>query len=101
MNDAKRHDLYLECACTAPECTLRFMWYEDWPPDDPQIFLHYFLPRGHWWERLWLAVRYLFNRFPPYGFFGEALLEDDKVERLSAFVDEYLEYRERAIEGSE
>lgn len=44
--DSKRHDLYLECACTAPECTLRFMWYEDWPPDDPQIFLHYFLMRG-------------------------------------------------------
>jgi len=97
---SERH-LYIESNCREMECMLRFTRYSSFYGDPPTMYLHYFLPRDRFWKRLWLAVRYLFNRFPPYGYFGETSFEEDSAYELCQFLYGYLSacYRHRTGGG--
>lgn len=84
-------DLFITCDCGSPECTLWFRYFSAFREDPPEVYLSYFLPRGRWYQRLWIAALYLFNKFPHYSHFGETIFDYERARSVRDFMDEYME----------
>lgn len=77
---------YLECGCHSPEHTLRFVYFDD-PPGF--LYLHVFLEERGFFERLWLAVKYVFGYKSRFGHFTEFVFSPEDVKKLIATLKEY------------
>lgn len=67
---------YLECECSTPEHTVRFLRDEDY------TYITFFLGTGPWYKRVVTAVKYVFGYKCRYGHFDEVILGSDKVREL-------------------
>jgi len=69
---------YFECQCTSPEHGIKFEYDED-----NEIILSYFLNQYRsWWQRVWIAVKYVFGYKCRYGHFDVTLFKNEDIPRL-------------------
>lgn len=73
---------YLECRCSTPEHTVRFA------KDEDSMYITFFLSFGPWYERLFVATKYLFGYKCRYGHFDEIVLGRKEVENLVRILKE-------------
>ena len=82
MKDTEYH--YIECDCTNDEHRIVITKFDD----DGEIYVHYFLEqRKNIWERIKIAVKYIFGYKCKYGHFGETVLSKKEIERLKTFLE--------------
>ena len=85
---------HITCSCTDYGHEMR-AGFDTEPDYFSDLSISYHLDsRRPWYNRLWLAVKYLFNRSCPYGDIGEVLLTPTEVAKLRDFCNDYLEHRE-------
>jgi len=78
---------YFECACHSMDHTLRFTFDKE----DHLIYAEAFLQDRHWYERIWLGLKYFFGYKTRHGQFGEWIMKDVDAERLRSMLDEFIE----------
>lgn len=88
-------DFYLHCGCEEMDHMVRisFSKQEPDPGKDPNhlgdmFFIHYFLPTGRWYKRIWLALKYIFGFKSNYGEFGETVIHLPEATRLAQFLND-------------
>ena len=73
---------YLECSCSSPEHTVRFI------RDEEFTYMTFFLSEGPWYSRLAKAVKYVFGYKCRYGHFDEVVLGKNEVAELIRVLSE-------------
>jgi hypothetical protein len=88
---------YFSCSCHSAEHTLRF----DYDPDDGElyttVYLHAYRP---WYQRVWLAVKYVFGRNRRYGDFDCFTLDPrdrDRFVNMATSFQRYHDSRQNAV----
>lgn len=77
---------YIECECHSPEHTLRYSLDHE----DQVIYVSVYLDQYHpWYERAWIAVKYLFGYKCRYGHFDCVLMGPEQVEQLKKVLQEF------------
>ena len=91
-----QRDHFVKCQCDLNEHMVRFTY---WPrrknargdEDPPEMWIHcQLVPHNSFWERLKLAVKYLFKRGPGkeyWGFWDETLLDEEEMLKLEQFME--------------
>lgn len=69
---------YLECACYSPCHTLR-IWADD---EDELVMVEVHLTQLPWYERLWVAVKYVFGTTNKLHSFEETMLNKEQQKIL-------------------
>lgn len=67
---------YLECSCSTPEHTVRFL------KDDDFVYMTFFLSEAPWYKRIVNALRYVFGYKCRYGHFDEVVLDKEGVAKM-------------------
>lgn len=79
---------YVECACSSLEHSVRFCYYKD-EPDTLYITVH--LNKLSFFERLILAVKYVFGYQSKYGCTEETILGPPEINNLYNILTQYSE----------
>ena len=82
---------HFDCQCYSDEHTLRFM-LEEHDAGDPEIYTSVFLgdyPR--WWERVWVAIKYIFGYKCKYGHFDCFIMRAEDVDRMMTLLEKFRE----------
>lgn len=88
---------YIECNCTSAEHTLRFTIDND--EECPALYVAVQLNRFHgFFERLWLAIKYVFGYECKFGHWDEVILMGDNVRKMRNLCDSHLAQWERKYE---
>lgn len=90
MSGYESHEKTVVCDCGSMEHIIRFMWWNGTDPQDSVIYVHYFLQNNGFFERVVNAIKYIFGFKSKYGHFGEVLINIDKAEKLSDFLNEFI-----------
>ena len=70
---------YFDCQCDCSEHVLRFII----DPDDGQVWTEVYLNPWHpWYQRLWIAIKYVFGHKSKYGAFDCTMLRTDDYPRF-------------------
>lgn len=89
---------YLECDCSTIDHLLRITLSEPTreDPDDVDLYTEVQLNSYHpWYQRIWLAIRYVFNDAPKYGHWDCFLFNKETALAVRELIDRYLEHHER------
>lgn len=78
---------WFECQCGSDEDTLRFVLCKD--EDYKEVYLSIFLDNGHWWERMWLGLKYIFGYKCKYGHFNCWTLNENDVAKLGKMIEDF------------
>jgi hypothetical protein len=74
---------YLDCQCDCNEHVLRFVM----DPGDGELWLETYLSQYHtWYERVWIALKYVFGHQSSYGAFDCTLLKPEDYGRLASLL---------------
>jgi hypothetical protein len=88
----KMQTTYYTCECHSSEHTLRF----DYDPIDGELYttayLHAYRP---WYQRLWLAVKYVFGRNRNFGDFDCWSLNPSDRDRFLALATEFKKFHDK------
>ena len=77
---------YIECSCSTPEHTIRFIYEEDVHIKDT-VYLCVFLQHFPFFKRIWIAIKYIFGYKCIYGHFDEAVLNKEGIDKLRNFLE--------------
>lgn len=70
---------HFDCACSDFNHTVRFTL----DPDDGDLYIDVRLNNwGHWYTRIWTAIRYIFKRHVAYGHYDVTILRDEDYDRM-------------------
>ena len=70
---------YFECACYSDEHTLKFVYDKK----EQEIYTSVFLYDYHrWYQRLWIAIKYLFGYKCKYGHWDTFLMRPEDLDRF-------------------
>jgi len=58
--------------------------------DAPEMYLQFYLVAGRWWQRLWVAVRYVLGYKSQFGAWDEIVLGREAVREMASFLDDFL-----------
>jgi hypothetical protein len=72
------HFSHLVCQCTSPEHTMQWVYFDN----DPNIYALVHLNHLPFWQRLWVAIRYICGYSSKYGCFEEFCLRPEDVGKL-------------------
>lgn len=84
---------FFECMCGSDEHTLRFTLnfdVNDYSGDYPCIYTSIFLREKVWWERIWVAVKYVFGYKCIYGHWDNWEMLPKDVHRLKAMCEKFI-----------
>jgi hypothetical protein len=77
--EIEKMDRYICCACHTDEHVIRLIWEEDYPNE---IFLHYHLVPAPFFNRIWIAIKYVFGFKSKYGMFGEFVITNENKQNM-------------------
>lgn len=84
---------YIHCGCFSMTHDIRVsFWKEEIYRDEDAnhsgdtFYIHYYLPTGKWYKRIWLALKYVFGFRSEFGEFGETIMHRGEASRLAAFL---------------
>jgi len=79
---------YFECACGSAEHTIRFtLDTQNMPPlISADIYLDHYIP---WYNRIWVAIKYVFKLPPQNCHFDNWIMWDDDVTRLKNMCENF------------
>jgi hypothetical protein len=83
-------NVYIECVCHSPEHTIHLMRVEnpyDSNPDD-EFYMGVYLENGHWYERVWKALKYIFGHRCIYGQFDEFIIDREGADKMIKFLSQ-------------
>ncbi len=88
---------FFECQCRSDEHTLKFILeqYSD-DSNDLEIYTSVFLYEGSWWQRLWIAVKYVFGYKCRYGHWDNFIMRHEDVDRMLKLCQQYKDIRNPA-----
>jgi len=79
---------FFECACHSPEHVLKF----DVCLEDNEIYSSVFLnDYRRWYERLWVAIKYLFGYKCQYGHWDCFLMLPEDAKRMAAMCEKIVD----------
>lgn len=83
---------YFECQCMGDEHTLKFAY------DDEDFYVSIFLNqyRG-FFEKLWVAIKYLFGYKCQYGHWDTWMLRFNDVGRIKKVLEEYIKIQHEEL----
>jgi len=70
---------YIECDCESSDHILRISSLKD---DYYWLYVDVHLRKRPWWERIWIAIRYIFGYQSKYGAFDEFLWTKEQTQRF-------------------
>lgn len=86
---------YIECDCTSAEHVVR-IGVANWGDDYPCLVIETQLSHyTKWYERFWLAIKYVFGYKHNYGHWAETQLTGPEVKKLRDVCNEHLEEWEK------
>jgi len=75
---------YFECQCDCSEHVLRFVI----DPDSGDVWSEVYLNHWHpWYQRLWIAIKYVCGRKSRYGAFDCTMLRLEDYPRFNSMLD--------------
>lgn len=78
---SKLKHVYTECDCGSDEHVIRFTFDED----DGDLYMSVFLNQYQsWWQRIWIAVKYVFGYKSKYGHFDCTCISGDETVKLAS-----------------
>jgi len=83
---------YFECDCGDMDHILRVSYFKD-EPEEMYVEIH--LRQKTFLRRLWQAVKYAFGFRSRFGDFDEFLWRPETAKEYRAFIDRFLEAREK------
>ena len=79
---------HLDCVCTSPEHTLRFML------DDEELYTEVFLNNpNNFFKRMWIAIKYVFGYKCKYGHFDCFVMKPGDEDKLIELCEIFKEKR--------
>lgn len=70
---------YFDCQCDCNEHVVRLVL----DPADGEVWIETYLSRHHpWYQRLWIALKYVFGHQSKFGAFDCTLLRPEDYERM-------------------
>lgn len=80
---------FFECQCESDEHTLRFTLDKEYP--EPEIYVSIFLDQYHtWYERVWVAIKYIFGYKCKYGHFNTWSMKPEDATKLRDMCNDFL-----------
>jgi hypothetical protein len=80
---------YFECACGMPDHTLRFNLDDDREYID--LYAEVFLSQQPFWNRVWLAIKYVLGIEKRSGHYGTWLMKEDDCQEVIELLERYLQ----------
>ena len=77
--------LLIRCSCGWNE-HMAFLTY--W--DEPEMYFQFHLVSGYWWQRLWIAIRYVLGYKSQFGAWDEIVIDRKAVQEMASFLDDFL-----------
>ena len=99
MGKAKKYQpietTYYECLCGSPEHTLRFVY----DPDENELYTEIHLSQWHnVFERIWMAVKYIFGYKCCYGCFDCWLLNPKDCNGIKELLNRVINGEKKKVE---
>lgn len=81
---------YMSCECMSPEHTLRFTFILDEDPRHSQVITEVYLNNyRRWYQRLWVAIKYVFGYQSKYGAWDNCIMKRPDVVKLRGLLEEF------------
>jgi len=77
---------FFECECSSDEHTLKFTFNTE----EKEIYTLVYLHQYHkFWERIWIAIKYVFGYKCKYGHWDCFVMKYKDVDRMKQLLEEY------------
>ena len=70
---------YIDCECSSLEHTIRLSYCREHDPSESRVYIHLFLKKGKFIERLILGIKYIFGYTSKFGHHEETIITKDKA----------------------
>jgi hypothetical protein len=70
---------YIDCECSSLEHTIRLSYCREHDPSESRVYIHLFLQKGKFIERLILGIKYIFGYTSKFGHHEETIITKDKA----------------------
>ena len=78
---------FLVCRCSSNEHLVRLDWMQPTARHDPlEVYMSVHLPKQPLFQRLWIAVKYVFGYRCRYGDWDEVILGSHELHQLKQFI---------------
>lgn len=84
-------EYYFSCECSTDEHTIRFTYDKEDGDLYMSVFLHH---RNAWYQRIWIALKYVFGYKCKYGHFDNTLVRKDDAGRLIALLEKFRAHKD-------
>lgn len=86
MGFLKDQDYFVICECRSEEHLIRLLYDQE----DKEITMNTFLcPRYYWYERIWVAIKYIFGYRCRWGHWDSFIFSKLAVDSLQDFINKY------------
>lgn len=88
---------WFDCECSDSDHAVRFVWFDEDDNFDSEIYINTQMNPAHrWYERLWIAVLYVFGiKKRHWNHFQDTVLSMQQVEELVQFLKGILDDRRK------
>ena len=84
---------FFECDCGSEEHTLRFTLELDNVPEGAVLYTTIFLNNWqHWYQRVWIAIKYIFGYKCKYGHWDSWNLRKQDAKRLQSLLEKVIKF---------
>ena len=81
--------LYVECDCGHNDHLMKFTFSEGDNYDVGSVYMAVQMnPRFSWYERIWIAIQYIFGRMSKFGHWDCVSLDYVRLRRMREFINE-------------
>jgi hypothetical protein len=76
---------FVSCSCHTPEHLIKIMWFKG----EEELYVCYSLSPLPFFQRVWLAIKYIFGHQSKFGMFGELVLDRGDKNNLIYILKEH------------